>query len=250
VSNRPNRKQQRLARGLAKRESISYQAALAQIEGTARPQVDATARAQIEARARKRHTEEEGAVVGPHRRMLEIMYETFAPTGKWPLFQYVSAHWEEMQVEPRETYLDLAKRGLVRPEIPRSRELQLREETVVGVSLRGLMHLGRAAEDLDRFVVIVRYVARCARESRSLSAIGLGPIELGPLLITSEDIRVHLELEPGDPAVARLGTLVRDEAWQLWTSFGKIDSGGWSFEVDLERAQRYHDLNVILRYFL
>jgi hypothetical protein len=80
---------------------------------------------------------ESEAVIGPQHRMLEVMYETFALTGQWPLFQYVNAQlWEELQLEPRDVYLDLAERSLVNPAITRSHHFELRENIPVGVRLR------------------------------------------------------------------------------------------------------------------
>jgi TIR domain len=222
VSAQPNRKQQRLARELSKSDGISYQAALAKI------------------RAPAQGTD---GVVPPQRRMLDLLYETFVATGSWPLFQYISALWDDVQVEAREVYLDLAEQGLVRPSMTRSHAFQLQQETVVGVSLQGLMGLNRAAEDLDRFVAVVRYVANCAREFRPSS-----PIELERLELTSEDVRLHLELESGNPALIRLGTLVSDEAWQLWTAFGRTESDDWSFEINLERARRYRDIDTVIEF--
>ena len=125
MSAQPNRKQQRLARELSKSEGISYQAALAEIRAPA---------------------QEPDGVVPPQRRMLDLLYETFAVTGQWPLFQYVSTRWDEVNVEAQDVYLDLAEQGLVRPAMTRSHEFQLRQETVVGVSLQGLMAMGSAAE--------------------------------------------------------------------------------------------------------
>jgi hypothetical protein len=222
VSAQPNRKQQRLARELSKSEGISYQAALAEIRAPA---------------------QEPDGVVPPQRRMLDLLYETFAVTGQWPLFQYVSTRWDEVNVEAQDVYLDLAEQGLVRPAMTRSHEFQLRQETVVGVSLQGLMAMGSAAEDLDRFVAAVRYVANSAREFRPSS-----PTELGRLELTSEDVRQNLGLELGDPSLARLGALLSDEAWQLWTSFGRTESDDWSFEVNLERARRYRDIHTVIEF--
>jgi hypothetical protein len=226
VSSQPNRKQQRLARDLSKQEGIPYQAALAQIQTT----------------AREAHTQDDGAVLGPQRRMLEVIYETFATTGQWPTFQYVGVQlWGESQVEPRELYLDLAERGLVSPAMARSHHFQLRDNTSVGVSLHGLMHLRQAGEDLGRFVSVVRYVSDRAGRFRPSS-----PTELGRLSVTSEEVRLHLGLEQGDAALLRLGTLVSGEAWQLWTSFAGPGPDGWSFEVNLERARRYRDIHTVI----
>lgn len=223
MSAQPNRKQQRLAREISKSDGVPYQTALAKIRATAQqPSQDAD------------------GVVDPQRRMLEFMYETFAPTGEWPLFQYVSAVWDEADVEARDVYLDLAERGLVRPAMTRSHEFQLQPETVVGVSLEGLMDIGSAAEDLERFVAVVCYVAKTAREFRPSS-----PTELERLSITSDEIRLYLGLEPGDTALARLGTLISDQAWQLWTSLGRTESDDWSFEVNLERARRYRGIDTV-----
>jgi hypothetical protein len=80
VSAQPNRKQQRLARELSKRDGVSYQAALAKIRAAQQP------------------TQDGEGVVSPHRQMLGLMYETFAATGTWPLFQYVGSHWDEVNV--------------------------------------------------------------------------------------------------------------------------------------------------------
>jgi hypothetical protein len=173
--------------------------------------------------------------------MLELMYETFVAAGKWPLFQYVSALWDEVDVEARDVYLDLAEQDLVRPAMTRSHDFQLRQETVVRLSLQGLMHIGPAGDDLGRFVAAVRYAANSAREFRPSSAT-----ELGRLSITSGEIHLHLGLEPGDTALARLGTLISDEAWQLWTSFGNAGSDDWSFEVNLERARRYGNIQTVI----
>jgi predicted nucleotide-binding protein len=104
-----------------------------------------------------------------------------------------------------------------------------------------MMHLRQAAEDLGRFVSAVRYVADRAGRFRPPSAT-----ELARLSITSEEIRLHLALEPGDRALLRLGALISQEAWQLWTSFAGPDSDGWSFEVNLERARRYRAIYTVI----
>ncbi len=174
--------------------------------------------------------------------MLEVIYESFAVTGQRPLFQSVSIRlWQELQVEPRDVYLELAERGLVDPVMTRSHQFQLRENTAVGVSLQGMAHLPQAAEDLGRFVSVVRYVADRAGRFRPSSAT-----ELDRLSVTSEEIRLHLELQPADPALARLGALVSTEAWQLSTSFSGPNPDGWSFEVNLERARRYRDIHTVI----
>jgi predicted nucleotide-binding protein len=184
------------------------------------------------------------AVIGPQRRMLELIYEMFAATGQPPLFQSISAPlWQELQVEPREVYLDLAERRLVTPAMGRGHHFQLREDTPVGVSLQGMMYLPQAAEDLSRFVSMVRYVADRAARFRPLSAT-----ELDRLSVTSEEIRLNLELEPGDRGVPRLGALLTTEAWQLWNSFAGPNSEGWSFEVNIERARRYRDIHTVIEF--
>lgn len=226
MSAQPNRKQQRLAREILKSDGVPYQTALAKIRALAQQPAQGA-----------------DSVVSPQRRMLDLMYETFVVTGEWPLFQYVSALWDEADVEARDVYLDLAERGLVRPAITRNHEFQLRQETVVGVSLQGLMDIGSATEDLDRFVAVVRYVAKSAREFRPSS-----PTELERLSVTSEEIRLQLGLDPGDTGLARLGTLVSDEAWQLWTSLGRTEPDDWSFEVNLERARRYLDIDTVTEF--
>lgn len=39
-----------------------------------------------------------------------------------------------------------------------------------------------------------------------------------------------------------------DEAWQLRTSFGRPDSGGWNMEVNLERARRYRSIDTLAEF--
>jgi len=181
------------------------------------------------------------AVVGPQRRMLELIYDTFAPIGEWPLFLYISQLWSDPETDPRDIYLDLAARGFVNPVMARTHQFQLKENTNVAVSLQGLMHLRQASEDLSQFVSTVRYVADRAGRFRPPSAT-----ELARLCITSEEIRLHLKLELGDPALPRLGALVGQEAWQLFTAFSGPDSDGWAFEVNLERARRYRSIYTVI----
>lgn len=222
MSAQPNRKQQRLAREVAKRNGVSYQAALAQVR-TAGQEPDKTAAAD------------------PHHKMLEGLYEAFAPTGKWPLFQYISQLWDDSQWgEARDVYLDLAEQGLVRPAMARTHRFQLRENTPVGVSLQGLTRLPAAAADLDSFVSVVRYVGQRAADYKPDSAT-----ELGRLSITGEQVCDHLGIKPDDPASTRVGTLVSDEAWQLFSSFGSTEAGTWLMEVNLERARRYRAVNTL-----
>jgi len=224
VSAQPNRKQQRLARELAKRNGVSYQAALAQVR-TADQEPD------------------KSVAADPHHKMLEGLYEAFAPTGNWPLFQYIRQLWDDSQFEARHVYLDLAEQGLVRPAMARTHQFQLRENSVVGVSLQGLTRLPKAVADLDCFVSVVRYVGKRAADYKPASAT-----ELGRLSITSQQMCDHLGIKPGDPASTRLGTLMSDEAWQLWTSFGRTETGAWSMEVNLERARRYRDINTLAEF--
>lgn len=113
MSAQPNRKQQRLAREISKSEGVPYQTALARIRAVS-----------------EQRGQDADSVVSRQRRMLELMYGTFAAKGEWSLFQYVSALWDEVDVEARDIYLDLAEQGLVRPAMTRSHEFQLRQETV------------------------------------------------------------------------------------------------------------------------
>ena len=88
----------------------------------------------------------------------------------------------------------------------------------------------------------MRYVAERAARFRPPSAT-----ELARLSITSEEIRLHLKLELRRPGrCCDLGELIREEAWQLCTSFAGPDSDGWSFEVNLERARRYKDIYTVI----
>ena len=173
--------------------------------------------------------------------MLELLYDTFAPTGEWPLFQYVIQVWNDPQVAAREVYLELAERGMVYPRIARIHAFQLRDNTSVGVSLQGLMHLDAAAGDIANFVSAVRYIAGRVADFQPESAT-----KLSQLSVTSEEIRLHLNLEPGDPALQRVAMLIREEAWQLSTVFHGPDNSEWSLDVNLERARGYKDIYTVI----
>jgi len=123
----------------------------------------------------------------------------------------------------------------------RSHEFQLRDDTEVGVSLHGLMHLQRASEDLGRFVSTVRHVADRACRFRPPSAD-----KSAALSVTSEEIRLHLGLEPGDRALVRLGVMFCREAWQLTTLCSGSGTDAWSFDVNIERARRYRDIHTVI----
>ena len=182
------------------------------------------------------------AVFGPSRHMLDVIYEAFEQTGELPTFQYVGSRvWAETETEPREVYLDLAERDLVTPSVSRSHDFQLRDNTAVSVNLQGLTHLRQASKDLNRFISVVRYVADRACRFRPPSAS-----ELASLSIASEEVRLHLQLEPGDRALVRLGVLICQEAWQLSTGFSGAGSDAWSFDVNLERARRYRDVHTVV----
>lgn len=182
------------------------------------------------------------AIFGSPRHMLEVIYEAFEQTGELPTFQYVGSRvWAETETEPREVYLDLAERDLVSPAVSRSHDFQLRDNSAVGVSLQGLMHLRQASEDLSHFVSIVRHVADRACRFQPPSAS-----KLASLSITSEEVRLHLHLEPSDRALVRLGVLICEEAWQLCTGFSGGGSDAWSFDVNLERARRYREIHTVI----
>ena len=56
--------------------------------------------------------------LGPHRRILDLIYKIFLATGAWPSFQYVSARaWQELELDLRGLYYELSKAGWVRPAI-------------------------------------------------------------------------------------------------------------------------------------
>jgi hypothetical protein len=97
--------------------------------------------------------------------MLEVLYEAFLAEGEWPTFQYAATNvWQELDAELREVYFALSATGFVWPSIDRPSSFRLRDDTRVGVSLRGLMHLREAANDLAQFVRAVQQIAdRAAR---------------------------------------------------------------------------------------
>jgi SEFIR domain len=178
----------------------------------------------------------------PERRMLDVLYEAFTIAGDWPRFQYVTARlWEELGENPREVYYQLSEHGFVHPAIPARQSFQLREETEVAVSLLGLTHLRAATQDIANFVGAVRYIAGRAVKFRPST-----PTEVEHLTVTSEEVRLHLAIDAGDPALLRLRSLIREEAWNLRTSFGSQEDGPWSMVVIPEAARRFNEIHTII----
>jgi hypothetical protein len=56
----------------------------------------------------------------------------------------------------------------------------------------------------------------------------------------------QLAIENGDPALLRLGALLRDEAWGLRSTFGWQDGGPWSMSVIPEAARRYREIHTVI----
>jgi SEFIR domain len=176
------------------------------------------------------------------RQMLEAIYEAFSPVGDWPRFQYVTALlWEKLQGEPREVYHQLSEHDFVYPAVTARQDFQLREDTQVAVSLLGLTYLSAAAEDIANFVSAVRYLAERAVGFRPST-----PTEVEHLTVTSEEVRLKLSIAAGDPALLRLGALLREEAWSLRTTFNWQGAGPWSMVVIPEAGRRYRDIHTII----
>jgi len=178
--------------------------------------------------------------------MLQLIYETFRVAGDWPTFQYVSAQvWQELEVEPREVYYDLSATSFVRPAIQRGRAFELRDDTKIGISLRGLNYLREAADDISHFVSVVRYIGERAARFRPSTAT-----EVEHLQVTSEEIRLALGFQPVDAALLRQAVLFRDQAGALWVGFSGPDaSGGWSIGINPERARRYRNIHTLVDFF-
>jgi hypothetical protein len=176
---------------------------------------------------------------------LQLIYEPFELSGQWPTFQHVNAvGWHELKspdgdpLEPRLVYYELSGSGLVRPPVQRDRTWELRDETVVSLSLLGLTYLDAASADVGNCVNAVRYIGERAHNFRPAS-----PTAPERLQITSEEIRLTLRFEVGDRALLRLAYLLQQDASGVWTSFSGPDPGaGWSFTVDADVARRYRNV--------
>jgi hypothetical protein len=180
------------------------------------------------------------------RQMLEAIYEAFSSVGDWPRFQYVTASlWEKLQDESREVYHQLSEHDFVHPTVTARQDFQLREDTQVAVSLLGLTYLRAAAEDIGNFVSAVRYIAE-----RAVSFRPSTPTEVEHLTVTSEEVRLQLAIAAGDPALLRLGALLREEAWSVRTTFNWQSAGPWSMVVIPEAARRYRDIHTIIDFMV
>jgi hypothetical protein len=178
--------------------------------------------------------------------MLELMWNAFCAAGEWPTFQYVSANiWPELEVEPRDIYYELSDADFVLPRVVAQRSFELREETRVGISLSGLVHLRAASADLGRFVSAVRYIG--ARAARFHPSTSTAPEELR---VTSEEVRFGLPLKPTEAEVLRLAALLKEHAWRIWTAFAGPDAGGqWSLSVSVEQARSYRNVQTLIDFF-
>lgn len=178
--------------------------------------------------------------------MLQVMWDAFAAAGEWPTFQYVSAIlWRVFEVEPRNVYYELSDQWFVLPRIDPHRGFQLRDDTRIGISLKGLMYLDDAQNDLARFVDAVRYIGGRASRFRPLSSTAAEDLR-----VSSEEIRVASTFAPSEPEVVRLAALIRDHASTLWTSFnGPGGTGEWSLTVSIDRARRYGRIHTLIDFF-
>lgn len=151
----------------------------------------------------------------PQLRLLQIVYEPFQRYADWPSFQHVdTAAWHELKgssnepLEPREVYFELSGYGLVRPPADRIRSAQLRDDTKVHVSLPGLILLDRTSlEDVTNLVKALRYIGERANDFRPRD-----PSVPDQLQVTSEEIRLSLQLGNAELPLRRLGYLLQDEA--------------------------------------
>jgi hypothetical protein len=184
--------------------------------------------------------------IGPERRVLELIYETFHADAEWLTFQYLGARvWQELEVEARDVYYALSAAGLVRPRIQRGRAYELRDDTKVGINLRGLMHLREAADDVAHFLSVIRCIGERAARFRPSTAT-----EVEHLHVTSEELRVALGFHVDDLALQRQAILLRDEAYSMWISFSGLDaSGAWSVVLNPERARRYRTIETLGDFF-
>jgi hypothetical protein len=129
----------------------------------------------------------------------------------------------------------------VHPAVPARQSFQLREETEVAVSLLGLTYLRAATQDVSNFVGAVRYIAE-----RAVSFRPSTPTEVEHLTVTSEEVRLHLAIDAGDPALLRLRSLIREEAWNFRTTFNSQEHGPWSMVVIPEAARRFHEIHTVI----
>ena len=188
--------------------------------------------------------ESAGALSWPQTRALSVIYEAFRADCDWPTFQHLSSCvWGELEVEARDLYYQLSERDLVRPRATPDRDYQLRDDTQVAVSLRGLMYLSDAAEDLAHFVAVVRYIAERAAKFRPSTST-----EVDRLEVTGEEVRLELGLQHEDSALARVGILIREEAWTFRTTFSRLNSGAWSLHIEPEKARQYRDIHTVIEF--
>lgn len=178
--------------------------------------------------------------------MLTRMWEAFRAAGEWPTFQFISATvWAEFEEEPRDIYLELSAGGFVSPVTRPGREFELRDDTRVGVSLKGLMHLRDAADDLGRFASSVRYLGERAARFRPSA-----PTEIEYLTVTSEELRLALPLNPTEADVLRQAAFIKEYVHYIWTGFSGPDSSGhWSLTLNVEQARRFRNIQTLIDFF-
>jgi hypothetical protein len=182
-------------------------------------------------------------------RVLQVIYETFDLLGSWPVFQHVNAKlWHEFaeqaqeDIEPRDLYYAVSDRGLVRPAIQRDRSWELRTDTPVALTLRGLTEIGDASGDLGNYINALRYIGGRAQRFRPSD-----PTATEDLRVSGEEVRLALDLEQRDMALLRVARLLNAEASGIWTSFSGPDERGleWSLAVDAEIARRYRNVVTV-----
>jgi hypothetical protein len=172
---------------------------------------------------------------------LRAIYVAFQEYGQWPTFLYLSSTlWRTIDVDPRVSYYALSDDGLVQPPISRARGAELRENTRVGLTLRGLTLVTEAADDVIRFVKTIRGIGERAASFRPSSASALETLQVSSASLgdTSQ--------EDATGVGRRQGVLVRDLGWMLWTSFhDQSDDGDWNIAVNVERARLFRDVQTM-----
>jgi hypothetical protein len=168
------------------------------------------------------------------RRLLELIYAGLVEAGTWPTTAFVDARLaaddgldidEVLAGMPRDAVIAAGGYGA---------------NSKIHMGIWALASVPAAAEDLERFVELVRFAAE--RERQTLP----GPLEAGQTNLGPEDAKSIWDEPPDTAALTRVLAITALEPLHVGMG-GPNDDGTWSVSFD-RKVRRYRDVRDIADY--
>jgi hypothetical protein len=161
------------------------------------------------------------SVTDEQRALLEIVGNTVAAVGGWPIYQYVQAQMDrvDLDLDVILSSMPSITRGATTYSLAR-RDGSGRDDTPVKLSVAGMAHLERFDSTVDMFLrILAELVARRA-------ATTFNPLNVVEVEVSGLDLVEDLGLT-GEPFVGLLPDLIAGEP-STWHGSGHVNDRGWS----------------------